>query len=75
MLPLMKWAIRKHSGGTDRNKGTTSYRKKLLKREKERKSAATASGTGFVRNSRAGGVNEEAVNYVYKNIFRNFTGG
>ena len=51
------------------------YRKKSLKREKERKSAATASGTGFARNSRAGGVNEEAVNYVYKNIFRNFTGG
>lgn len=54
---------------------TEAVQKKLLKREKERKSAATASGTGFVRNSRAGGVNEEAVNYVYKNIFRNFTGG
>lgn len=54
---------------------TEAVQKKLLKREKERKSAATASGTGFARNSRAGGVNEEAVNYVYKNIFRNFTGG
>ena len=51
------------------------YRKKLLKREKERKSAVTASGTGSARNSRAGGVNEVAGNYVYKNIFRNFTGG
>ncbi|MFR6582840.1 MAG: hypothetical protein ACLURP_12980 [Ruminococcus sp.] len=40
-----------------------------MKREKERKSAAIVSGTGFARNSRAGGVNEVAVNYVYKNIF------
>lgn len=42
------------------------YRKKSLKREKERKSAATASGTGFARNSRVGGVNKAALAEKYR---------
>ena len=42
------------------------YSKKLLKREKERKSAVTASGTGSARNSRAGGVNKAALVKKYR---------
>ena len=42
------------------------YRKKSLKREKERKSAAIASGTGSARNSRVGGVNKAALAEKYR---------
>ncbi len=41
-------------------------KKKSLKREKERKSAAIASGTGSARNSRVGGVNKAALAEKYR---------
>ena len=37
-----------------------------MKREKERKSAAIASGTGSARNSRVGGVNKAALAEKYR---------
>lgn len=45
---------------------TEAVQKKSLKREKERKSAAIASGTGSARNSRVGGVNKAALAEKYR---------